>query len=70
MGTIKYYPFGHGILQVTAALPSFEEVALKFVDSRDTNALQIFLLTKLQVLGSEDKAQVSLTNPTDCSSHT
>lgn len=63
-------PSGYGGLQVTAALPSFEEVALKFVDSRDANALQIFLLTKLQVLGSEDKAQVPCTHPSDCSSLT
>ena len=50
-------------VQVTAALPSFEEVALKIVDSGDASALQIYLLTKLQVLGSEDRAQVRLLYP-------
>ena len=49
--------------QVTAALPSFEEVALKIVDSGDASALQIFLLTKPQVLGSQDKAQARLPHP-------
>lgn len=61
---------GHDGLQVTAALPSFEEVALKLVDSGDANALQIFLLTKLQVLGSEDKAQAHLPFPSCCTLHT
>ena len=44
--------------QVTATVPSFEEVALQLVDSGDPAALQTFLLTRLQVLGPQDKAQV------------
>ncbi len=43
---------------MTAAVPSFEEVALQLVDSGDPAALQTFLLTRLQVLGPQDKAQV------------
>ena len=45
-------------LQVTAAAPSFEEVALRLLDSGDAAALRTFLLTKLQVLGPQDRAQV------------
>lgn len=44
--------------QVTAATPSFEEVALRLVGANDSSALQIFLLTKLNTLGPSDKAQV------------
>ena len=47
-------------LQVTAASPSFEEVALKFVDVEDLLALQAFLQAKLASLGKGDKAQVCL----------
>ena len=47
-------------LQVTAASPSFEEVALKFVDVEDLLALQAFLQAKLASLGKGDKAQVRL----------
>ena len=47
-------------LQVTAASPSFEEVALKFVDVEDLLALQAFLQAKLASLGKGDKAQVHL----------
>ena len=46
--------------QVTAASPSFEEVALKFVDVEDLLALQAFLQAKLASLGKGDKAQVRL----------
>ena len=44
--------------QVTAAAPSFEEVALRLVEASDPAALQTFLLTKLHTLGPADKAQV------------
>ncbi|KAK9814445.1 hypothetical protein WJX72_006013 [[Myrmecia] bisecta] len=46
--------------KVTAALPSFEEVALKFVEVGGTEALQVFLQTKLDTLGHEDKAQATM----------
>ena len=38
--------------------PSFEEVALRFVGAGATDALQAFLMARLQVLGPDDKAQV------------
>ena len=38
--------------------PSFEEVALRFVGAGVTDALQAFLMARLQVLGPDDKAQV------------
>jgi NADH dehydrogenase FAD-containing subunit len=44
--------------QVTSATPSFEEVALKFVEVADAVALQAFLSAKLQILGQDEKAQV------------
>ena len=43
---------------MTAAAPSFEEVALRLVEAGDPGALQAFLLTKLHTLGPSDKAQV------------
>lgn len=46
--------------QVTAATPSFEEVALRLVDVGEPAALQTFLLTKLHTLGPTDKAQVQI----------
>ena len=45
--------------KVTAAPPSFEEVALKFVESGQPDALQAYLMTKLDTLAPADKAQVS-----------
>lgn len=44
--------------RVTAAPPSFEEVALKFVEMGLPDALQTYLLTKLDTLAPADKAQV------------
>jgi hypothetical protein len=44
--------------QLTAAAPSFEEVALRLVEAGSPEALQAFLLTKLHTLGPADKAQV------------
>ena len=38
--------------------PSFEEIALRFVEVGATEALQVFLMARLQVLGPDDKAQV------------
>lgn len=43
---------------MTAADPSFEEVALRLVEAGSPDALQTFLLTKLHTLGPADKAQV------------
>jgi hypothetical protein len=43
--------------RVASAQPSFEEVALKFVEAGMPQALQAFLLARLRSLGSEDKAQ-------------
>ena len=40
------------------AVPSFDEVALRFVGAGATDALQAFLMARLQVLGPDDKAQV------------
>lgn len=45
--------------QVAASTPSFEELALKFVDAGVPEALQEFLKAKLEALGPEDKAQVA-----------
>lgn len=44
--------------RIRSAEPSFEEVALRFVGAAATDALQEFLLARLQVLSPEDKAQV------------
>ena len=38
--------------------PSFEEIALRFVEVGATEALQVFLMARLHVLGPDDKAQV------------
>ena len=46
--------------KVTAAVPAFEEVVLRFVEVNSPPALQAFLQTKMDSLGQEDKAQVSL----------
>ncbi len=45
--------------RIRAAEPSFEEIALRFVGVGATEALQAFLMARLQVLGPDDKAQVS-----------
>ena len=44
--------------KVMAPNPSFEELALKFVGSGSPDALQTYLLTKLDTLAPADKAQV------------
>lgn len=44
--------------RVTAAVPAFEEVVLRFVEVNSPQALQAFLQTKMDSLGQEDKAQV------------
>ena len=46
-----------------SAEPSFEEVALRFVGAAATDALQAFLVARLQVLGPDDKAQVGCSAP-------
>ena len=44
--------------RVLAPNPSFEELALKFVGVGSPDALQTYLLTKLDTLAPADKAQV------------
>jgi hypothetical protein len=44
--------------RIRASDPSFEEVALRFVGVGATEALQAFLMARLQVLSPDDKAQV------------
>lgn len=51
--------------RVTAAVPAFEEVVLRFVEVNSPQALQAFLQTKMDSLGHEDKAQVTLL-PSTC----
>lgn len=46
--------------KVTASKPSFEELALKFVGVSSPDALQTYLLTKLDTLAPADKAQAPL----------
>lgn len=45
---------------VVGGRPPFEEIALKLVEAGDPDALAVFLKTKLQVLGRNDKAQSTL----------
>ena len=49
--------------RVTGASLSFEETALKFVEAGVPDALQAFLLTKLDTLAPGDKAQVRRRGP-------
>lgn len=49
--------------KVTATVPAFEEVALRFVEVNSPRALQTFLQTKMDALGQDDKAQVSHDTP-------
>ncbi len=44
--------------RMQAGNPSFEEIALRFVDVGATDALQVFLMARLQALAPDDKAQV------------
>ena len=44
--------------QVTAASPSFEEVALRLMETGEPEAVAAFLQARLDTLGKEDKAQV------------
>eukprot|EP00877_Chromochloris_zofingiensis_P007678 jgi/Chrzof1/3163/Cz12g14060.t1 len=46
--------------KIVGGKPTFEDLALQLVDAGDPEALQIFLATKLQVLGSNDKAQSTM----------
>ncbi|KAL3143378.1 hypothetical protein ABBQ38_002206 [Trebouxia sp. C0009 RCD-2024] len=46
--------------RVTAAVPAFEEVVLRFVEADSPKALQTFLQTKMDSLGHEDKAQATM----------
>ncbi|CAD7699110.1 unnamed protein product [Ostreobium quekettii] len=40
--------------------PTFEDIALKFIELEDTEALQEFLMAKLQALGHDDRAQKTM----------
>ena len=44
--------------RMQAGDPSFEEIALRFVDVGAIEALQVFLMARLQALAPDDKAQV------------
>ncbi len=57
-GDGKYVEAAHLLGRVTAAVPAFEEVVLRFVQVNSPQALQAFLQTKMDSLGQEDKAQV------------
>ncbi len=57
-GDGKYVEAAHLLGRVTAAVPAFEEVVLRFVEVNSPQALQAFLQTKMDSLGQEDKAQV------------
>ena len=46
--------------------PSFEEIALRFVEVGATEALQVFLMARLHVLGPDDKAQVQEQRNSKC----
>ncbi|BDA49156.1 Vacuolar protein sorting-associated protein 18 homolog [Coccomyxa sp. Obi] len=46
--------------RIRAPEPSFEEIALRFVGVGATEALQAFLMARLQVLGVDDKAQATM----------
>lgn len=46
------------LLQVTSATPSFEEVALRLMETGEPEAIAALLQTRLDTLGREDKAQV------------
>eukprot|EP00882_Tetradesmus_deserticola_P021379 GHRQ01023150.1.p1 GENE.GHRQ01023150.1~~GHRQ01023150.1.p1 ORF type:complete len:206 (+),score=125.47 GHRQ01023150.1:766-1383(+) len=46
--------------RIVGGKPPFEELALLLVEAGDPAALQIFLNTKLQVLGPNDKAQSTM----------
>jgi hypothetical protein len=48
--------------RVTSPTPSFQELALKFVEAAAPDALQAFLLARLTSLPSHDKAQVPPTH--------
>jgi hypothetical protein len=45
--------------QVTSSSPSFEEVALRLMETGEPEAVAAFLQTRLDTLGREDKAQAS-----------
>lgn len=49
---------GHAGVQVTSSSPSFEEVALRLMETGEPEAVAAFLQTRLDTLGREDKAQV------------
>eukprot|EP00210_Caulerpa_lentillifera_P005686 g5438.t1 len=46
--------------KLTGTSPSFEEIALKFIQLEDSDALHAFLRTKLECLGTEDRAQKTM----------
>lgn len=50
-------PNSHFDFQLRGSDPPFEDIALKFIQMEDSDALQEYLNAKLQSLGSEDRAQ-------------
>ena len=48
------------LLQLHGATPTFEDIALKFIQLEDVDALQEFLNAKLQALGHDDRAQKTM----------
>ncbi|DBA75172.1 hypothetical protein WJX77_011350 [Trebouxia sp. C0004] len=59
-GDGKYVEAARLLGRVTAAVPAFEEVVLRFVEVNSPQALQAFLQTKMDSLGQEDKAQATM----------
>lgn len=50
-------PNSHFGFQLRGSDPPFEDIALKFIQMEDSDALQEFLSAKLQALGTDDRAQ-------------
>ena len=44
-------------MQVTSTEPSFEEIALRLMESGEPEAVHAFLAGRLETLGKEDRAQ-------------
>ncbi|PSC73297.1 vacuolar sorting-associated 18-like protein [Micractinium conductrix] len=46
--------------KVTSSVPSFEDVALRFMETGDPDAVAAFLQSRLDTLGRDDKAQATM----------
>lgn len=55
-------------MQVTSSSPSFEEVALRLMETGEPEAVAAFLQTRLDTLGRDDKAQVCSRAMEQCNS--